>query len=238
MLAVHRSRKLIPDFELLRPRSAEAGAALEARTPGALFMAGGIDLVNRLKFGAPAAAVIHLGAVPGLAEITEHADALVIGAGVTHDQLQSSAPVRARLPALADTWSGVGNIRIRLKGTVGGNLMAREPAYDFALAVMAAGATLCFLGADGAPRRIDAAALTDAVGNPVAQPGLLTAIELPTSELRLSFDRSLRPAVSLARGGRWLWDKATRRPRSRARPWRPCRRRYPTCTRAAPIAGA
>jgi carbon-monoxide dehydrogenase medium subunit len=208
MLAVHRSRKLIPDFTLLRPRTIEEAAALQARAPEtSAFLAGGIDVINRLKFGAPITTLIHLGAVPGLADIAETADGLLIGACVTHDQLQTSALVRARLPALTETWSGVANIRIRLKGTLGGNLMAREPAYDFALAVMAAGAILRFVGADGAMRRVAAAALTDAGGRPVPQFGLLTAIELPTRGLRLSFDRSLRPALSLAlgedaRGGR------------------------------------
>jgi aerobic carbon-monoxide dehydrogenase medium subunit len=201
LLAVHRSRKLIPDFSLLRPRSAEEACAMQARAPEAsLFMAGGIDVINRLKFGAPVAALVHLGAVPGLDEITETPDGLTIGAAVTHDALQRSALVRARLPALAAIWSEVGNIRIRLKGTLGGNVMAREPAYDVMPALMAAGALLRFLGADGAIRRIEAASLTDAVGRPVPQTGLLTAIELPARGLALGFDRSLRPMLSLAVG--------------------------------------
>jgi len=200
-LAVHRSRKLIPDFALLRPRSAEEACAMQARAPATtVFMAGGIDVINRLKFGAPVETVVHLGAVSGLGDIVETEDGLTIGAGVTHDALQRSALVQARLPALAETWSSVGNIRIRLKGTLGGNVMAREPAYDLTPALMAAGAVLRFLGADGAVRRIAAAALTDGAGRPVPQAGLLTAIELPARGLALGFDRSLRPMLSLAVG--------------------------------------
>ena len=53
-LAIHRSRKLIPDFRLKRPRSASEAVAMKiAGGDGAAFMAGGIDLVNRLKFGTP-----------------------------------------------------------------------------------------------------------------------------------------------------------------------------------------
>ena len=52
-LAVHRSRKLIPEFRLHRPRSAMEAVALKASAgTGAVFMAGGIDVVNRMKFGA------------------------------------------------------------------------------------------------------------------------------------------------------------------------------------------
>jgi len=201
-LAIHRSRKLIPPFELLRPRTVREAASMQVDAPDhTAFMAGGIDLINRLKFGQPISRVVYLGAVGGLNGIEESATGLTIGAGVTHDQLQTSPVVRARLPALAETWSAVANVRVRLKGTLGGNLMAREPTYDVALAVMAAGAELRFAMADGAERRVAAGALTDAAGRPVAQPGLLTAIALPASNrLRLGFDRSLRPALSMAVG--------------------------------------
>lgn len=198
MLAIHRSRKLIPPFRLVRPRSAAEAAALQGEAPGRIaFMAGGIDLVNRLKFGGDVETVVHLGAVPGLGEIVETAEGIAIGACVTHQRLQESAVIRTRLPALAQTWDGVANIRIRLKGTVGGNLMARDPLYDFPLAVMAAGARLRFVDPDGAPRLADAAELAG-VRPPT---GLLTAIEFPHPDrLRLVFDRSLRPVVSLALG--------------------------------------
>jgi carbon-monoxide dehydrogenase medium subunit len=198
MLAIHRSRKLIPPFRLLRPRSAAEAAALQGEAPArSAFMAGGIDLVNRLKFGAPLDTVVHLGGVPGLDEIVESPQGVTIGACVTHQALQESALIRARLPALAQTWDGVGNIRIRLKGTVGGNLMARDPLYDFPLAVMAAGGRLRFVDPDGAPRLVGVTEL----GGPAPLPGLLTAIELPPPDrLLLAFDRSLRPVVSLAVG--------------------------------------
>src|ERR1043165_4939280 len=164
MLAIHRSRKLIPPFRLLRPRSAAEAAALQGEAPGGIaFMAGGIDLVNRLKFGAAPGTqidtVVHLGGVPGLGDIVEHADGITIGALVTHQQLEDSALLRARLPALAQTWDGVANIRVRLKGTVGGNLMARDPLYDFPLAVLAAGARLRFVDPDGGVRVVPAAEL-------------------------------------------------------------------------------
>ena len=51
-LAVHRSRKLIPEFRLHRPRSAAEAVAMKAAAgPGAVYMAGGIDVVNRMKSG-------------------------------------------------------------------------------------------------------------------------------------------------------------------------------------------
>ena len=195
-LAVHRSRKLIREFRLHRPRSAMEAVALKAAAgAGAVFMAGGIDVVNRMKFGASVTEVIHLGRLACLDRIEEREGELHLGALVTHDRLATAPQVAARVPSLTQTWPDVANIRIRCKGTIGGNIMAGDPTYDFALAAMAAEAQLHFLALDGSTTVI---AALDGVAEQV---GLLTAIVLPTgTKVRLLFDRSLRPIVTLALG--------------------------------------
>jgi carbon-monoxide dehydrogenase medium subunit len=196
-LAVHRSRKLIPEFRLHRPRNAAEAVLMRAACgAGAVFMAGGIDIVNRMKFGIPVTDVIHLGGVAGLDRIEAASGELRLGALVTHDRLANSPEIRSLLPALAQTWPGVVNIRVRCKGTIGGNIMAADPAYDFALAALAANARLVFLDPDGSEFVVAAAELGG-----VRSDRLLAMIVLPTGlTLRLSFDRSLRPIVSLALG--------------------------------------
>jgi hypothetical protein len=53
-----------PEFNLHRPRSAiEAVAMKAAAGPGSAYMAGGIDLVNRMKSGLQITDLIYLGAV-------------------------------------------------------------------------------------------------------------------------------------------------------------------------------
>jgi carbon-monoxide dehydrogenase medium subunit len=195
-LTIHRSRKLIPEFRLHRPHTAAAAVAMKAATgPGAVYMAGGIDVVNRMKYGTPVTDVIHLGSIPGLDDIEEEAGELRVGALVTHDRLATSPTVRSRLPALAETWPDVANIRIRCKGTIGGNIIAADPNYDFALAATAAGARLHFLTETGI-EEVAASPLGSARSD-----GLLTAIIFPTGDvLKLQFDRSLRPIVTLALG--------------------------------------
>ena len=195
--AVHRSRKLIPEFRLHRPRSAAAAVEIRnAAGSGAAFMAGGVDLINRMKFGGPVGDVIHLGGIAGLDAIEAVEGGLRFGSLVTHDRMATSPLVRSLLPELALTWPDVANIRIRCKGTVGGNIMARDPAYDFALAVMAAAGRLEFLAADGSAQNLAATAPDGIAGD-----GLLTHITLPAAaSCRLVFDRSLRPIVTLALG--------------------------------------
>jgi carbon-monoxide dehydrogenase medium subunit len=196
-LAVHRSRKLIRPFRLHRPtRAAEAAAIKQAAGSGAVFLAGGIDVASRMKFGAPVTDVVYLGGVGGLNGIDPGASELRLGSLVTHDLLATSTAVRASLPQLGETWSAVANIRVRCKGTIGGNIMAGDSAYDFALAAGAAGAWLQFVAADGSSATVSARDLDG-----VDELGLLVAIVFPRTEsCRLSFDRSLRPIVSLAIG--------------------------------------
>jgi len=205
-LAVHRSRKLIREFRLHRPRSAMEAVALKAAAgAGAVFMAGGIDVVNRMKFGASVTEVIHLGRLACLDRIEEREGELHLGALVTHDRLATAPQVAARVPSLTETWPDVANIRIRCKGTIGGNIMAGDPTYDFALAAMAAEAQLHFLALDGSTTVI---AALDGVAEQV---GLLTAIVLPTgTKVRLLFDRSLRPIVTLALGLDFVDGRITR----------------------------
>jgi carbon-monoxide dehydrogenase medium subunit len=196
-LTIHRSRKLIPEFRLHRPINPAEAVAIKADCgPGAVFMAGGIDVVSRMKFGVPVTDVIHLAGVTGLDEIAGDEGGLRLGALLTHDRLATSPLVERHLPALARTWSEIANIRVRCKGTLGGNIMAGDPAYDFTLAAMAADARLHFLDASGKSRVVAAAE-----PGALATEDLLIAIDVPSAAaLRLTFDRSLRPVVTLALG--------------------------------------
>jgi carbon-monoxide dehydrogenase medium subunit len=188
---------MIPQFRLWRPRSKAEAVAMRAEAgDGAAFMAGGIDIVNRMKFGEPITEMIYLGGLTELGTVSDTGGGLRLGSLVTHHQIETCALVRARFPDLARTWQDVANIRIRCKGTIGGNIMAADPNYDFALAAMAAGAHLDFLGQDGAVRSVSAMELGG-----LSAYGLLTGITLPSAaRFRLAFDRSLRPAITLALG--------------------------------------
>jgi CO/xanthine dehydrogenase FAD-binding subunit len=149
-------------------------------------MAGGIELIGRLKWGELVPDVVHLGRVAGLAGIAAEHGVLRIGAGATHAAIAGSPAVAAMLPDLAALWPLVANPRIRFAGTLGGNLMAGQAGYDGMPALLALGASLELATAAGA-RRI-------AAGDPLPAGALLTAALLPAGTL-LFADRSLKPAI-------------------------------------------
>jgi len=71
---------------------------------------------------------------------------LVIGATVTHREIERSPLVLERLPALAAMARRVANIRVRSVGTLGGNLCFSDPHSDPATFLLALDAEVAFDG--------------------------------------------------------------------------------------------
>ena len=125
-----------------------------------------------------------------------------IGAATTHHEIETSAPMRARYPEMSAMISRVANLRVRIVGTLGGNLCFADPHSDPASFLMAVGATLvCQRGE--VTRRIPAAGFLTGLYETALAPGeLLVAIELPArapstgiSHLRMKLTE--RPVVTV-----------------------------------------
>ncbi len=189
---ISRSHLGIEPFTLARPASLADAAAGVA--DGAWAHAGGIDVAQRLRHGESTESVVPLGGLEALTEISLRDGALFIGAAVTHAGIESNALVRAHRPDLAAAWRTIGNMRIRTAGTVGGNLMSLDAGYDAAPILAAAGAELVFLDPGGNEQRCSVA--DRAAGR------LLVGCEVPL-EGCVVYDRSLKPAASVAVGDRY-----------------------------------
>lgn len=194
---VSRGHGAIPDFDLIRAkRVADALSAYGADDEsGAAYIAGGIDQINRMQDGDMPARLIDISKVHGLADISEKNGTLNIGARVTHYRMETDPMIASLAPDLAAAWATFGNIRIRMAGTVGGNIMARHPNYDGPVLLAARGARYVFEKPDGTT------SIIDAEKGPDTAPGaLLTRIVIPTgSGRRLVFDRSLKPVISVGK---------------------------------------
>lgn len=122
-------------MEVLRPRTLEEALALKARTPEAVPIAGGTDLMVELNFDRRRPPVIlDLWRLPGLTGWRREDGTLFLGAGVTYTRIIRELP---DLVPLVQASRSVGSPQIRNRGTVGGNLGTASPAGD-ALPVLAA----------------------------------------------------------------------------------------------------
>ncbi len=188
-------------FDYLRPTSIEEALRLGAE-PGARFIAGGTDLMVRLKEGAEqAGTLVSLRSVPGLSGVEESADgALRIGAATPLAEIEGSALLAGRYPALARACSTVGSVQIRGVATLGGNLCNASPTADTLPALLVYGAEVEVEGAQGA-RRV---ALDEFVTGPgetvLGASELVVALRLaaPPPGRRSLFEKFGRTALDLA----------------------------------------
>ena len=188
-------------FDYLRPTSIEEALRLGAE-PGARFIAGGTDLMVRLKEGAEqAGTLVSQRSVPGLSGVQESADgALRIGAATPLAEIEGSALLAGRYPALARACSTVGSVQIRGVATLGGNLCNASPTADTLPALLVYGAEVEVEGAQGA-RRV---ALDEFVTGPgetvLGASELVVALRLaaPPPGRRSLYEKIGRTALDLA----------------------------------------
>ncbi len=175
-------------FEYARPATlAEALALLEAHGPAARLLAGGTDLIIRLRDGTlTPAVVVDLKRIAELRPaIHEDRGAVTISAGTVMSDVASNLLVARYFPALVEAAAVVGSVQIRNRATLAGNVCNASPAADTAPPLLVYGAEVVAAGPAGL-RHIPVADFFVRSGVTTLAPGeLVSAIELPVPKLRM-----------------------------------------------------
>jgi hypothetical protein len=188
------ARSRIRRFALHRPGSVgEVCDLLDRHGDEALIHAGGLNVVGLMKEGLDIGALVHIAGIDELREIALTDAGLRIGAAVTHQEVATSPLVQKWLPDVARYFEGIANIRIRVQGTIGGNVLADQPMYEVLPLLYVADAMLEFI--DGAGQRKKVAPETAMKERPLRK--LLTAVIVPVKPLQLAWSRELRPVMSV-----------------------------------------
>ena len=140
-----------PDFSYLRPDSLDGVfAALTQYGDDACILAGGQTLMALQNMRLAAVDVlVDINRVPGLADIVEETDHLVIGALVRYAALSDAPLVRQYAPLLTDAVPFIAHTAIRNRGTIGGSLALGDPAAEMPACMLALGAELVLSSAAG-----------------------------------------------------------------------------------------
>lgn len=169
-------------FAYERPATlAEALALLEAHGPAARLLAGGTDLIIRLRDGsARPAVVIDVKRIAELdAGIREEGGSLVIGACTVMTDIAADPRVQRHFTALAEAASVVGSVQIRNRATLAGNICNASPAADTAPPLLVYDATVVAAGPGGVRRiPLDDFFVRSGVTT-LAAGEIVTAVELP-----------------------------------------------------------
>lgn len=175
-------------FDYARPASvAEAVALLAEHGAAARVLAGGTDLVIRLRDGTlTPAVVVDVKRIPELRPRIDLVDGILsITAGTTMTDVASDARVRRHLPALVEAAEVVGSVQIRNRATLVGNVCNASPAADTAPPLLVYGAVVVAAGPAGV-RRFPLDDLFVRSGQTTLAPGeLVTGLELPVPRGRM-----------------------------------------------------
>jgi aerobic carbon-monoxide dehydrogenase medium subunit len=139
-------------FEYVEPGTiAEATKVLSRYGEKARILAGGIDLIPRMRKGdVQADYVVHIQKIPGLGSIKREArQGWTLGAMANLHSIEMSEAVQKNYPVLYDAIHQITSVQAKHMGTAAGNLCVGTPASDVATALFALGAELKIAGPKG-----------------------------------------------------------------------------------------
>ncbi len=188
------------NFDYFKPQSLEEVWDLEKKFPGAKYIAGGTDLMVKIKNRTiKPRTLISLRSVSGLSGI-EIGEKVRIGAMTTITDLIEHPELGRIFPVLVQAAERIGSPQIRNVGTVGGNLCNCSPCADTALVLLLLDAGVILKNSRGS-REV---ALEEFFIGPgescLAGPELMTEILLdkPASNVRAIFMKKGRVKMDLA----------------------------------------
>jgi aerobic carbon-monoxide dehydrogenase medium subunit len=198
------STRVLPKFSLLIPQSLnEALGIADKLGDRARFLAGGTDLIVKMKIGAIEPEIlIGIKKIKELRTISYDRDSgLAIGTLATYRDLFQSPAISASYPILHDVTYVFANEQLLNMGTVGGNICNASPAGDLIPVFLVLGASVDLLSPAGI-RSVRLADFFVGPGKTVLRPGeLLSRITVPAlaADVAGCFLRIARTAEDLAK---------------------------------------
>lgn len=199
----------MPPQSYVAPRRLDE--ALAALSAGARALAGGTDLLPRLRSDVMAwPGVVDLKTVAGLVGIEVRADGGVrIGAATSITALARDSRLAKSYPALVAAGRMIGSLQVQSRASLGGNICNAAPSADAVPALIALGATAEIVGPKG-KRSVPVEALFTGPGRTIlAADELLRVIQLDAPAPRsaacyLRFTPRREMDIAIAGSGAWL----------------------------------
>jgi aerobic carbon-monoxide dehydrogenase medium subunit len=183
----------------------EAVTMLGQLGEGAKLLAGGQSLIPllKLRFANPEH-LVDLNFIAGTSFIKEENGALRFGAMTRHAEIENSALAR-KISVLHDCATGIADVQVRNRGTIGGSIAEADPSGDWANALITLNTTIHCLGPNGARSLALKDFITDAYTTALAHDELVTEVEVKipprgSGGAYLAFKRSapVYPSASVA----------------------------------------
>jgi carbon-monoxide dehydrogenase medium subunit len=184
-------------FDYERPRDLRAALALLAgETVTAKVLAGGQTLgpLLNMRLVQPDL-VIDITAIPEMIRVEEDADHLVLGACITHADIEDGRVPDVTNGAMRDVAAGIAYRAVRNRGTIGGSLTSADPSGDWVSALAALDAEVILRGNGGTRTLAVEDYVVGALETSLGAGELLEAVRIPR----------------LSKGARWAYVKKCRK---------------------------
>ncbi len=137
-----------------KANSIEEAVALLSQNPKAIPIAGGTDVLVRLRQRHPDYRhLVDIHDVAELKDITQKPDGtIIVGSGATFTRLMESRIITENIPVLSEGASSVGGPQVRNMATVGGNICNGVPSADSAAPLLVLNALVELNGPQGERR--------------------------------------------------------------------------------------
>jgi len=137
-------------FQYHQPETVEAAVKLLDELGSAKVLAGGTDLVPKMKQRLfEPTDIVNLKKIPDIVGIRETEQGIWIGAATKLRAIEKSELVQEKIPLQYLATKTIGSVQIRNMGTLGGNVCNASPAADGALGLVVLNATAHIAGVKG-----------------------------------------------------------------------------------------
>lgn len=168
-------------FDYVRASSVDEAIELIAAGEGdAMLIGGGQSLVPllALRMAAPER-LVDIGRIEALRQVSETASHVIIGAGVTHADIEDGRVPDPANGLMRRVAGGIAYRAVRNQGTIGGSVALADPAADWPACLIALQAKARIAGPDG-ERSMVVEELIDGIYSTRLEPGeLILAFEIP-----------------------------------------------------------
>jgi CO/xanthine dehydrogenase FAD-binding subunit len=146
----HNSHIISFPFKYLQPQSVEEAVNALKGNPGAKLIAGGTDLIPKMKQRlVEPATLVNLKKIAAMRGIAERDGEIWIGATTKLREIEKSETIKEKLPLLYNCIKSIGSTQIRNMGTIGGNVCNASPAADGAVGLVALDSNIDIAGPNG-----------------------------------------------------------------------------------------
>jgi carbon-monoxide dehydrogenase medium subunit len=168
------------EFDYQRAQSIQEAIDLLGKHENAKLIAGGHSLLPMMKLRlAQPELLIDISHIPGLSGIRADNGSISIGALTTHYQAESSDVLKHSCSLIPEAEKDVGDVQVRNRGTIGGNLAHADPASDLPAVMLALGAEVRAVG-PGGERTITADSFfVDMLTTALGEQEVLTEVRVP-----------------------------------------------------------